>query len=68
MELEKSVELFVMEYISDMLGLNYWYTSEKVMVCAKENIPKELIIDDTCFTSFATIGGNLFTIHFKKIQ
>ena len=30
---------------------------------AKEKIPKYCRIGDTCFTSFATIGGNLYTIH-----
>ena len=38
----------------------------EIMVCAKDNIPKEFRIDDTCFTSFATIGENLFTRHPKN--
>ena len=28
---------------------------------AKQKIPKQCRIDDTCFTSLATIGYNLFT-------
>ena len=34
---------------------------------SKENIPKEFIIGDTCFTSFATIGGNLYTRNPKNL-
>ena len=30
---------------------------------AKEKIPKEFRIGDTCFTLFSTIGGNIFAIH-----
>ena len=33
---------------------------------AKEKIPKQCIIGDTCFTSLATIGGNLYTRHAKN--
>ena len=33
---------------------------------AKEKIPKEYRIDETCFTLLATIGGNLFTRHPKN--
>ena len=51
-----------------MLILNYWQTLEKIMVCAKDNIPKEFRIYDTCFTSFATIGGNLLTRHPKNLN
>ena len=35
---------------------------------AKQNIPKECIIGDTCFTSFATIEGNLYTRHAKTVN
>ena len=35
---------------------------------AKMMIPKEYIIDDTCFTSLAPIGGNLYTRHIKNIN
>ena len=31
-------------------------------------IPNECIIGDTCFTSFATIGGNLYTRHVKNLN
>ena len=51
-----------------MLSLKYWQTLEKIIVCAKEEIPKEFRIDDTCFTSFATIGENLFTRHPKNLN
>ena len=35
---------------------------------AKENIPKQCRIGDTCFTSLATIGGDLFTRHPKNLN
>ena len=35
---------------------------------AKYIIPKECRIGDKCFTSLATIGGNLYTIHAKNIN
>ena len=34
----------------------------------KENIPKQFRIGDTCFTSLATFGGDLFTKHPKNIN
>ena len=35
---------------------------------AKEKIPKECRICDTCITSFSTIGGNLYTRQAKNIN
>ena len=35
---------------------------------AKEKIPKEFRIGDTCFTLFSTIGGNIFAIHQKNLN
>ena len=35
---------------------------------AIEVITKERIIGDTCFTSLATIGGNLYTRHPKNLN
>ena len=35
---------------------------------AKEKIPKQCIIGDTCFKKFANIGGNLFTRHSKNLD
>ena len=35
---------------------------------AREKIPKQCIISDTCFTSLATIEGHLFTRHPKNIN
>ena len=40
----------------------------KVIDTAKENIPQQCIIGDTCFQSLATIGGDLFTRHSKKLN
>ena len=34
----------------------------------KENIHKQFRIGDTCFTSLATIGGNLFTRYPNNIN
>ena len=34
----------------------------------KENIPKQCIIGDTCFTLLETIGDDLFTRHPKNIN
>ena len=47
--------------ISDMLAIKYWQNLGSILDKAKDNIPKQCRIGDTCFTSFATIGGNLFT-------
>ena len=35
---------------------------------AKEMIPNECRIGDTCFTSLATIKGNLYTRHTKNLN
>ena len=35
---------------------------------AKEIIPNECRIGDTCFTSLATIGGNLYTRHANNLN
>ena len=42
-----------------MPTIKYWQNLGSTMDKVKEMIPKESIIVDTCFTSFATIGGNL---------
>ena len=34
----------------------------------KEMIPNECTIGDTCFTSLATIGGNLYTRYAKNLN
>ena len=64
--LSKSVETFVMVSISAMPTIKYWQNLGTFMDTTKENITKQCIIGDTCFTLLATIGGNLFTKH-KKI-
>ena len=38
------------------------------MDTAKENIPKQFMIGDTCFTSLENIGGNLCTRHQKNVN
>ena len=54
--------------ISDMPTITYWKNLVSIMDKAKEKIPKEYRIGDTCFTSFATIGGNLYTRHPQNIN
>ena len=52
----------------DMPTVKYWQNLGKSMDTAKEKIPKQCIIGDICFTSLATIGGNLFTRHPKILN
>ena len=54
--------------ISDMLTIKYWKNLGSITDKAKERIPKKCRIGDTCFTSFETIGGNLFTMHSKSLN
>ena len=54
--LAKSVETFVMVSKIDMPTVKYWQNLGKSMDTAKEKIPKQCIIGDTCFTSLAIIG------------
>ena len=61
--LDKSVETFSMVSISDMRTIKYWKNLVSIMGKAKDKIPKQCRIGDTCFTSLETIGGSLFTRH-----
>ena len=54
--------------IGDMKTSQYWQKLGSMMDKAKQKIPKQCRIGDTCFTSLATIGGNLFTIHPKNLN
>ena len=47
-ELAKSVELFLLVSISGIPNIKYWKNLRKNMNTAKENIPKQCIIGDTC--------------------
>ena len=51
-----------------MPTINYWQNLGSTMDKAKEMIPKECRIGDICFTSLATIGGNLYTRHPKNLN
>ena len=51
-----------------MPTIKYWQNLASIMNKAKENIPKQCRIGDTCFTSLETIGVNLFTRHPKNID
>ena len=61
--LAKSVETFIIVSISEMSTIKYWQNLERTMDKAKEMIPNECRIGDTCFTSLETIGGNLYARH-----
>ena len=53
--------------ISDITTVKYWQNLGTLLDKVKEEIPKQYKIGDTCFTSLANIGGNLFTRHQKKL-
>ena len=59
--LSKSVETFIIVSISEIPTIKYWQNLGSTMDKAKDMIPKECRIGDTCFTSLATIGGKLYS-------
>ena len=61
--LAKLIETFIEVSIIEMPTIKYWQNLGRKMNEAKMMIPKECRIGDTCFTSLATIGGNLYTRH-----
>ena len=67
-ELAKSVETFVIVSISDMPSIKYWKNLGLIMDTEKGNTPKQCSIGDICFTSLATIGGNLLMRHPKNLN
>ena len=64
----KSIETFIIVSIYEMPTIKYWQNLGSTMDKAKEMIPKECRIGDTCFTSLATIGGKLYTIHVNNLN
>ena len=66
--LAKSIETFIIVSIFEIPTIKYWQNLGRITEVAKMIIPKECIIGDTCFTSLATIGGNLYTRHVKNIN
>ena len=52
----------------EMPTIKYWQNLGRIMKEAKRMIPKECKIGDTCFTSLANIGGNLYTRHVNNID
>ena len=66
--LEKYVEHFVTVSISDIPSVKYCQNLGKVLDTEKEKIPKKCRIGDTCFTSLANIGVNLYTRHPETIN
>ena len=61
--LPKSIETFIMISMGDMPTIKYSQNLGSIMDKEKQKISKEYRIGDTCFTSFATIGVNLYTRH-----
>ena len=51
-----------------MLTIEYRQNLVSTMDKGKEMIPRKCIIGDTCFTSFETIGGNLYTRHANNLN
>ena len=66
--LAKSVETFIIVSINEMPTIKYWQNLVSAMDKAKWMIPNECRIGDTCFTSWATIGGNLYTRHPENLN
>ena len=66
--LAKSVETFIHVSINEIPTIKYWKSFGRTMDKAKERIPKQCRIGDTCFTSLATIGGNLYTRHANNLN
>ena len=64
--ISKTSWIFFIVSISDTPSIKHWQNLGKKLDTAKENIPKQWRIGDTCFTSLATIGGNLYTRHPKN--
>ena len=52
----------------EMTTIKYWQNLGRIMEEEKVMTPKECRIGDTCFTSLATIGGKLYTIHVNNIN
>ena len=66
--LAKSIETFIEVSMIEMPTIKYWQNLGRIMNQAKMMIPEECRIGDTCFTSLATIGGNLYTRHPKNLN
>ena len=64
----KSIETFIIVSINEMPTIEYWQNLGSTIDKAKVMIPNECRIGDTCFTSLATIGGNLYTRHPKNLN
>ena len=66
--LAKSVETFIEVSINEMPTIKYWQNLGITMDKAKQMIPNKCRIGDTCFTSLATIGVNLYTRHPENLN
>ena len=52
--------------ISDMPSIKYQQNLGKCLDTAKQKIPKQCRIGDTCFKALETIGGNVYKRHQKS--
>ena len=66
--LAKSIETFIEVSMIEMPTTKYWRNLGRIINQAKMMIPEECRIGDTCLTSLATIGGNLYTRHPKNLN
>ena len=66
--LSKSVGTFIIFSINEMPTIKYWQNLGRIMNQAKSMIPVEFRISDTCFTTLATIEGNLYKRHLKNLN
>ena len=66
--LDKAVETFIHVSINETPTIKYWENLVWTMDKAKEKIPKQCRIGDTCFKSLANIGGNLYTRHENNLN
>ena len=66
--LAKSIETFIIVSMIEMPTIKYWQNLGRIMNQVKKVIPVECRIGDTCFTSLATIGENLYTRHVKNLN
>ena len=51
-----------------MIEENYWQTMEKWLRSAKEKIPLQSIIEETCFMSISVVGEKLYSNHPKNMN
>ena len=68
LQLDKSNETLIIASIYEMPTVKYWQILRRIMKESTMMIPEECRIGDTCFTSLANIGRNLYTRHVKNLD